>query len=139
MNTPQPQPYFLFPGTAREALEHYQSVFGGELQLNSYADFGRSDGPGDSIAHGVLTGPVSVGAADAGANEDAFSSTGLLFALLGAAEPAVLRQWFDALAAHNGTIIDDLQKRPWGDYDGQVRDGYGVTWLIGYQPERADG
>lgn len=126
------KPYFLFPGTAREALELYQAVFGGDLQLNTYADFGRTDGPAESIAHGILTGPVSLYAADAGANDDAFSSTGLLFALLGAAEPTVLHEWFEALAA-SGSVIGALATQSWGATDGQVRDAYGVTWLIGYE------
>jgi PhnB protein len=55
-----------------------------------------------------------------------------MFALLGTAEPAVLEHWFAALA-DGGTVVDPLQKRPWGDHDGQVTDRYGLTWLIGYQ------
>lgn len=126
------KPYFLFPGTAREALELYQSVFGGELELHSYGEFRRIDGPVDAVAHGILSGPVNLYASDAGPDEDGFSSTGLFFALLGAAEPAVLHRWFDALA-ESGVIIDPLQERPWGASDGQVRDRFGVTWLIGYE------
>lgn len=126
------KPYFLFPGNAREALELYRGVFGGELELHTYADFGRSDGPADAIAHGILNGPVSLYASDAGADEDGFHSTGLFFALLGAAEPAVLHRWFDALA-DGGSVLDALQQRAWGAWDGQVRDAFGVTWLIGYE------
>lgn len=59
----------------------------------------------------------------------------MLFALLGVADAATSSRWFDALA-EDGTVLDPLQERPWGDVDGQVRDRYGVTWLIGYQPER---
>ncbi|MDA8332444.1 MAG: VOC family protein, partial [Candidatus Dormibacteraeota bacterium] len=29
----------------------------------------------------------------------------------------------------------DLQRRPWGAYDGQVVDRYGLHWLIGYEEE----
>ncbi|MGP6203693.1 hypothetical protein [Microbacterium sp.] len=43
-----------------------------------------------------------------------------------------LTAWFGALA-DGGEIVDALQQRPWGDYDGMVRDRYGVRWLIGYQ------
>ena len=32
-------PYISFRGTAREAMEFYQSVFGGELTLSTFADF----------------------------------------------------------------------------------------------------
>lgn len=53
-------PYLLFPGNAAEALRHYQSVFGGDLQLLDYATAGRHDGPGDAIAHGQLSGLVEL-------------------------------------------------------------------------------
>ena len=60
-----PTPYLHFAGTARDALGFYAEVFGGELTLHTFADFGRDDGPGAAIAHGVLTGPISLYAADA--------------------------------------------------------------------------
>jgi PhnB protein len=123
----------MFPGTAREALEFYASVFGGELVLNQYSDFGRTDGPAEAIAHGMLQGPVELFAADAGPGEASLSLQGIHFALLGTADPETLHRWFDALAV-GASKIDDLQQRPWGDFDGTVTDRFGVTWLIGYQP-----
>jgi len=125
-------PYLSFPGTAREALTHYQKVFGGELVLNTLADFGRDDGPEDAIAHGMLRGPVELFASDAGPDEPSLRIEGVLFALLGTAEAHTLEAWFAALC-DGGTEIDPLQLRPWGDHDGQVTDRFGVRWLIGYQ------
>jgi PhnB protein len=127
-----PKPYFLFAGTARRALEFYHGVFGGELQLHTFAEFGRSDGPADSIAHGVLTGDVALYAADTGGGEASFGSSGLFLALLGTASPDTLRGWFDALA-EGGTVLDPLQERAWGDWDGQLQDQFGVTWLVGFE------
>lgn len=126
-----PDVYVLFPGNAREALGFYQSVFGGELQLFSYAEFGRTDGPTDAIAHGQLTGRVSINASDAGPDEDAVHMTGVMLTILGA-EPNLERAWFAALA-EGGRVLDDLQRRPWGDFDGQVVDQFGVRWLIGFK------
>ena len=34
-------PYISFNGNAREALEFYQSVLGGELAVNTFGEFGR--------------------------------------------------------------------------------------------------
>jgi PhnB protein len=133
MSSTAPVPYLLLPGTARAALTRYQEVFGGELALHTYADFGRTDGPGDRVAHGVLQGPVSLSASDASGSEEPFRCTGLLLSLLGAAEPDVLHRWFDALA-EGGTVLDPLVQRPWGATDGQVQDAHGVTWLLGYEP-----
>jgi PhnB protein len=125
-------PYLFFGGTAREALETYRDVFGGSLALNTYADFQRDDGPAEGIAHGMLEGPVELFAADAAQGQEPLRATGILFSLLGTAEPADLERWFGRLA-DGGTVIDPLQERPWGDHDGQVTDRFGVTWLIGYQ------
>ena len=125
-------PYLMLPGTAREALTHYHEIFGGELQLNSYADFGRDDGPADAIAHGQLTGPVSLFAADVAGDEEPFRMRGGMFSLLGTAEPATLEEWFRALA-EDGEGLEPLAARAWGDHDGQVRDRFGVHWLVGFQ------
>ncbi|HAS32200.1 MAG: VOC family protein [Microbacterium sp.] len=131
MTTTAAVPYFCFPGNARQALERYARIFGGDLDLHTYAAFGRTDGPEDDIAHGMLTGPVTVFACDAGADEDGFHSVGLFLSLLDAAPVDDLRRWFAELSA-GGRVIDPLQKRAWGDWDGQVRDAFGVTWLIGF-------
>ena len=127
-----PIPYVLFPGTARGALEFYADVFGGELELHTYESFSRTDGPGEAIAHGVLSGgPVSMFGSDAGSDETSVDLRGVMLALLGTAEPDVLQRWFDRLAA-GGKVIDPLAGKPWGASDGQVVDRYGLHWLIGY-------
>ena len=51
-----PTPYVHFPGTAREALTSHGEVFGCTVQLHTFAEFGRNDGPAGAIAHGYLTG-----------------------------------------------------------------------------------
>jgi PhnB protein len=127
-------PYLLFPGNAAEALELYRSVFGGELHTMDYAQAGRHDGPRDAIAHGQLIGPVAIAGADAGADDDAVQMSGMFLSLLGAADATTLTSWFDQLSA-GGRVIDALQKRPWGDYDGTLVDRYGIRWLIGFQGE----
>jgi PhnB protein len=128
-----PTPYLFFPGTAREALTFYGVTFGCDVQLHSYADFGRTDGPADAIAHGYLTGgPVALFGADASGDEAPFRSEGLMLSLLGTADPATLRTWFARLS-DGGRVLDDLQARPWGASDGQVIDRYGVRWLIGFE------
>jgi len=129
-------PYFQFPGTARAALTRYQEIFGGELKSWDYSEFGRTDGPADAIAHGELSGLVSVFAADAAEGEASFTSTGFFLSVLGGGDAATSQRWFDALS-EGGEVLDPLQQRPWGGFDGQVRDRFGVTWLIGYEPAAA--
>ena len=126
-------PYLSFPGSAKEALNLYRDIFGGELRLHTFTDFGRDDGPGDAIAHGILDGPVSLFGSDIAGDEVPLKLEGVLFSLLGTADSATLERWFAALAA-DGTVLDPLQERPWGAHDGQVSDRFGVRWLVGYEP-----
>jgi PhnB protein len=128
-----PTPYLHLPGTARDALTFYGEVFGCSVQLHTFAEFGRTDGPADAVAHGYLDGgPVALFVADVAGDEPAFRSEGLMFALLGTAPPGTLRIWFSRLA-DGGRVVDDLQERPWGASDGQVVDRYGLHWLVGFE------
>ena len=49
-------PYLGFDGEAREAMDFYRSVFGGELTISTYAEGGMSDdtAQGDKIMHAML-------------------------------------------------------------------------------------
>lgn len=135
---PDPTPYVLFPGTAREALTFYGEVFGGAVQLHTFEEFGRDDGPADAIAHGGLTdGPVALSGADVSGDARPVRCEGMMLALLGTADPATLRTWFSRLS-DGGRVVDGLQKRPWGATDGQVIDRYGLHWLIGFEGEETD-
>lgn len=125
-----PQIYLLFPGNAQEALEFYRSVFGGEVETHTFAEFGRHDGAPDLLAHASLQGDVSLYLADAGADEDAVNLTGAMLSLLGN-EPERQRAWFDRLAS-TGRVVTPLERRPWGAIDGQVIDPFGVRWLVGF-------
>jgi PhnB protein len=130
-----PVPYLHFPGTAGEALAFYARVFGGSAQLHTFAEFNRTDGPGDAIAHGFLTGsPVELYAADVAGDQRPLRTEGLMLSLLGTAGAATLREWFARLS-DGGRVVDDLQVRPWGGTDGEVIDRYGVHWLIGFEHE----
>jgi PhnB protein len=130
-----PTPYLHLPGTARAALTRYAEVFGGRAQVHTLAEFGRTDGPPEAVAHGYLVdGPVALFAADVAGDEQPFRSTGLMLSLLGTADPDTLRAWFTRLA-DGGRVVDDLQRRPWGASDGQVVDRYGVRWLLGFEGE----
>lgn len=128
-----PTPYVQFPWTAREALTFYGDVFGCAVELHTFAEFNRADGPADAIAHGGLAGgPVALSGADAAGDERPVRSEGMMLALLGTADPSTLRTWFSRLS-EGGRVVDDLQERPWGASDGQVIDRYGLHWLIGFE------
>lgn len=133
-----PTPYVLFPGTAREALTFYGDVFGCAVQLHTFAEFNRSDGPADAIAHGYLMGgPVALFGADVSGDERPLQCEGIMLALLGTAAASTLRRWFSRLS-EGGRVVDDLQTRPWDATDGQVVDRYGLHWLVGFEGDESD-
>ena len=51
-------PYVSFSGNAREAMEFYQSVFGGNLDVSTFGDFqmpGIDADEADKVMHSQLT------------------------------------------------------------------------------------
>ena len=51
-------PYISFADNARQALEFYRDVFGGELALNTFGEYGDPSAPGaELIMHGMLETP----------------------------------------------------------------------------------
>jgi PhnB protein len=128
-----PTPYLHFPGTAREALTFYGEVFGCAVELHTFGEFHRTDGPPDAVAHGCLKdGPILLFGADVAGEERPLRCEGMMLSLLGVTDPSSLRNWFSRLS-EGGRVVDDLQMRPWGDWDGQVIDRYGLHWLIGFE------
>src|ERR1044071_1721278 len=48
-------PYISFRDNARQALEFYREVFGGNLNLSTFGQYGDANAPGaDSIMHGQI-------------------------------------------------------------------------------------
>lgn len=128
-----PTPYVLFPGTAREALTFYGEVFSCRVELHTYAEFSRNDGPAEAVAHGLLAdGPVALYGADASGDQTPVRLEGMMLSLLGTAPPATMREWFRKLA-DGGRVVDPLQTRPWGASDGQLVDRFGLHWLVGFE------
>ena len=132
-----PTPYLYFAGTARDALTFYGEVFGCTVQLHTFEEFNRTDGPAHAVAHGYLSeGPVALFAADVAGDQLPFRCDGMMLSLLGTAPPPTLRAWFSRLS-EGGRVVDDLQKRPWGASDGQVIDRFGLHWLIGFEGDHS--
>lgn len=123
-------PYLNFPGNTREAMEHYQSIFGGELQVMTFGDAGVTEMPAEGIMHAALVHPdFTIMASDAmpGA-EETWGGTRNYIAFMGD-EVAVLSNWFDKLA-DGGTVGRPLKKEIWGDIYGNVKDKFGIEWMV---------
>ena len=124
-------PYLHFSGNAREAMEFYRSVLGGELDVMTFADVGGggSEYPDDGVMHAVLrtADGLELMASD-GHDPDAAGPDRLSLSISGDDE-ATLRRWFEALA-EGGQVDVPLEKQVWGDVFGQVTDRFGMRWLV---------
>lgn len=125
-------PYIGFRDNARQALEFYQSVFGGELQLSTFADFGASEDPADAgkIMHGQLETPndLVLMAADTPSSME-YSEGGSISISLSGEDEEELRGYWDKLAG-SGQATMPLEKAPWGDTFGMCLDKFGVQWMV---------
>ncbi len=124
-------PYLNFNGNARQALEFYASVFGGNLSLSTFADFGRKDSPdAERIMHGMLDTDAgyTIMAADVTSDMEYHPMTGFSVSLSGD-DTDVLRGYWEKLSAE-GTIVMPMQKQAWGDEFGMCADKFGVSWLV---------
>lgn len=123
-------PYLNFNGNARQALEFYASVFGGNLNLNTFADFGNQGADADRIMHGQLQTDAgyTIMGADATSDMDYQPMAGFSVSLSGD-DGDTLRGYFEKLSA-GGTTTMPLQKQVWGDEFGMCIDQFGTSWLV---------
>ena len=124
-------PYVSFPGTAREAMNFYQGVFGGDLQSNTFGEFGDPDSPdADKMMHGMLEtdrGFTLMGA-DVPTGMDHTPGTNMAISISGD-DADELRGYWSQLS-DGGTVTMPLEKQMWGDEFGMCVDRFGVPWMV---------
>ena len=131
-------PYLNFNGNARQALEFYASVFGGNLSLNTFAQFGAKDSPdAERIMHGALETDAgyTIMGADITSEMEYHTMAGFSVSLSGDDADA-LRGYWEKLSA-TGTTTMPLQKQVWGDEFGMCVDEFGVPWLVNINQPQA--
>jgi PhnB protein len=134
-----------FRGDARQALEFYQSVFGGHLVINTYADFGMpAEIPGsDKVVFGLVAaengfrimgydipGRTEGGIAGGGGTHRENNTTvtdQAVFVSISSPTLDELRGYWDALAM-DATIVEPLAASAWSAGFGMLTDRFGVTW-----------
>jgi PhnB protein len=120
-------PYLNFRGNAREAMEFYEGVFGGKLNVSTFADFHAATDPSenDLVMHADLEGPEGIRfmAADTPIKMEYRPGTNFSMSLSGDDE-AQLRGYFEKLA-EGGSVTMPLEKAPWGDIFGMCTDRFG--------------
>jgi PhnB protein len=123
-------PYLMFAGDARQALEFYKEVFGGTLALNTYGESGHQDPTmADKIMHGMLETPsgYTLMGADTPTTEH---NPGNTFSVsLSGDDEAVLRGYWEKLS-EGGSVSVPLDKQMWGDVFGMCTDRFGIAWMV---------
>ena len=127
-------PYLSFGGNAREAMEFYKSVFGGDLTTSTFREFqmpGIEGADADKIMHSQLTTPSGftlMGSDTPSTMPQPDGGSSITISLSGN-ETDELRGYWDSLA-DGGEVAMPLEQAPWGDSFGQLVDRFGTSWMI---------
>lgn len=127
----QLNPYLTFDGNAREAMEFYQSVFGGELKVNTFGEFGNPD-PAikDLVMHANLDTPrgYRLMASDTAPGMTLNPGNNITCSLSGDPGEGLDEVW--AKLSEGGQVHVPFEKQMWGDTFGQCKDKYGIQWMV---------
>ena len=125
-------PYISFRDNAREALDFYQQVFGGELAVMTFGDMGTpADAPEASkVMHGMLEtkSGFTLMAADTPPGMEVTNGDNISVSLSGD-DDAELRGDWDQLSS-SGNVGMALEKQMWGDEFGMLTDKFGISWMV---------
>lgn len=128
----QLNPYLSFRDNARAAMEFYQTVFGGKLDINTFGQFHATQNPAedDKVMHAMLQAPngITFMASDTPAGMEVKQGATISMSLSGTDE-AELRRYWDMLST-GATITMPLEKAPWGDIFGMLTDKFGINWMV---------
>ena len=124
-------PYLNFGDTARQAMEFYRDVFGGDITLNTFGEFGMTGTPdADKVMHSELrtdSGLVLM-ASDTPEGMQRSSGSSITVCLSGE-DIDTLHGWWDKLS-EGAEISMPLEKQMWGDEYGALTDRFGVPWMV---------
>ncbi|WP_197319868.1 VOC family protein [Saccharomonospora sp. NB11] len=124
-------PYLTFSGNAREAMEFYRSVFGGDLDLTTFGQFGAADSPeADKVMHAALEtdhGFTLMGS-DVPSDQDYTPGNNVTVSISGDDTETLRGYW--AKLSEGATVLVPLEKQMWGDEFGMCVDRFGIPWLV---------
>jgi len=132
-------PYVNLRGTAREALDFYHSVLGGDLRVTTFGDFPEMAPPGeeDLVMHGQLTTTdgFTLMVSDVPSTMEYAPPAAYSISISGDDGDRLQGLW-DGLSA-GGTVTAPYMSPPWGGTFGMFTDRFGVDWMISHNAEQA--
>jgi PhnB protein len=124
-------PYLTFDGNARAAMKFYATVFGGELNINTFGQFGTKE-PAlrNKIMHAMLETEhgFTLMASDTAPGMERPSGSSITVSLSGD-DAETLRGYWKKLS-RGGEVTMPLERQMWGDEFGQCTDKFGVSWMV---------
>jgi PhnB protein len=124
-------PYLTFDGNAREAMEFYHSVFGGDLKVSTFGEFGSPDPAiADKVMHAMLTTDkgYTLMASDTAPGMSFNRGDTITVSLSGDPGEGLEDVW--EKLADGGTVVMPFEKQMWGDLYGQCIDRFGTPWMV---------
>jgi PhnB protein len=125
-------PYLSFRDRAREAMEFYESVLGGELTVSRFGDYdmGQDAAENDLVMHAQLVTPagLTLMASDTPSSMPYAPPAGVAVSISGD-DASALEGYWNALA-EGGTVTMPYETPPWGGRFGMLTDRFGVDWMI---------
>lgn len=132
-------PYLSFRDNAREAMQFYHSVFGGQLNISTFKDYHATEDPSEenNVMHSQLETPngMTLMAADTPNGMEYSEGSRISVTLSGENEPELRGYWEKLSQGANVTV--PLEKAPWGDFFGMLTDKYGIVWQVNIAGEQA--
>lgn len=124
-------PYLSFSGNARAAMAFYADVFGGELTVSTFGDYGQAGTPiADQIMHAMLVTDAGYTIMGADTPPGMTHTPGDTITLsLSGDDTELLHGYWDKLSA-GGSVTTPLAIQMWGDEYGSCVDPFGVVWLV---------
>jgi PhnB protein len=124
-------PYLSFSDNARQAMEFYRGVFGGELAMNTFGEMGGA-APGDEnkIMHAQLetSAGYTLMASDMPPGMELSGGSDISVSLSGDDRDAL--SGYFAKLSEGGTVTMPLEKQMWGDEFGMCVDPFGIQWMV---------
>ena len=123
-------PYLSFDASAREAMEFYRDVFGGELSVNTFGETGTEGPDADKVMHAMLETPAgySLMASDTPEGMEHRPGNNVSVSLSGDDGDELRGYW--AGLSDGGTVAVPLEKQMWGDEFGMCIDRFGIAWMV---------
>ncbi len=131
-------PYVSFKDNAKEAMEFYHGIFGGELTMSTFKEGGMSNDPAidNNIMHAMLVteSDFKLMASDTPPGMEYTPGANISISLSGD-DDAELRGYWEALV-EGGTVILPFEMAPWGDFFGMLTDKFGISWMVNISPKK---